>query len=137
MTSLLPPQWQTNDQGGLTAFVVPFVVGLLVLAGLALDGGLALAAKAEANGQAEAAARAGAQAIDLADYRTSNRLRLVPTQAVAKAQSYLTSVEASDIVTVTITTSHTTQLLGLVGISSLSVRGAASAHPQHEVATGP
>ena len=44
---------------------------------------------------------------------------------------------SGDIVTVTITTSHTTQLLGLVGISSLSVRGAASAHPQHEVATGP
>jgi hypothetical protein len=126
----------------VTAFVVVLVTGILALAGLTLDGGLALAAKVEANGQAEAAARAGAQAIDLAVYRASNRLQLVPAQAVANAQNYLASLGASgtvtvsgDTVTVTVTASQPTQLLGLVGISSLSVHGAGSAHPQRGVLT--
>ncbi|WP_301328682.1 hypothetical protein [Goodfellowiella coeruleoviolacea] len=35
--------------------------------------------------------------------------------------------------TVTITATHPTQLLGLVGIASLSVHGAGSAHPQRGV----
>lgn len=134
--------WWAADEGRVTAFVVVLVTGILALAGLTLDGGLALAAKVEANGQAEAAARAGAQAIDLAVYRASNRLQLVPAQAVANAQNYLASLGASgtvtvsgDTVTVTVTASQPTQLLGLVGISSLSVHGAGSAHPQRGVLT--
>lgn len=134
--------WWTADEGRVTAFVVVLAIGILALIGLSLDGGLALAAKVEANGQAEAAARAGAQAIDLAVYRATNRVQLVPAQAVANAQHYLASVGASgavsvsgDTVTVTVTASQPTQLLGLVGISSLSVHGAGSAHPQRGVVT--
>src|SRR5207244_3267897 len=125
--------WWAADEGRVTAFVVVLATGILALIGLTLDGGLALAAQGEANGQAEAAARAGAQAIDLAVYRATNRVQLVPTQAVANAQHYLASVGASgtvnvsgDTVTVTVTASQPTQLLGLVGISSLSVHGAGS-----------
>jgi hypothetical protein len=126
----------------VTAFVVVLAIGILALAGLTLDGGLALAAKVQANGQAEAAARAGAQAIDLNAYRSSGALQLVPSQAVADAQSYLATVKAQgtvtisgDTVTVTITASQRTQLLGLVGISNLSVHGEGSAHPQRGVVT--
>ncbi|MGH3623718.1 MAG: hypothetical protein ACRDQ5_18310 [Sciscionella sp.] len=126
----------------MTAFVVVLTIGILALAGLTLDGGLALAAKVQANGQAEAAARAGAQAIDLGAYRTSDTVALVPAQAVADAHSYLTGVGASgtvtvsgDTVTVTITASQRTQLLGMVGISSLTVHGQGSAHPQRGVVT--
>ncbi|ONI71360.1 hypothetical protein ALI144C_52450 [Actinosynnema sp. ALI-1.44] len=126
----------------MTAFVVALTLGILTLAGLTLDGGLALSAKVKANGQAEAAARAGAQAIDLSAYRSTGTLQLVPVQAVADAQSYLATVGASgtvtvsgDTVTVTITASQNTQLLGLVGISSLTVHGTGSAHPQRGVVT--
>lgn len=124
----------------MTAFVVVLATGILALAGLTLDGGLALAAKVRANGQAEAAARAGAQAIDLTTYRGSGTLRLVPAQAVANAQAHLTAEGATgtvtvsgDTVTVTVTASQPTQLLGLVGIGSLSVHGTGSAHPQRGV----
>lgn len=124
----------------MTAFVVVLTVGILVLAGLTLDGGLALAAKVKANGQAEAAARAGAQAVDLNAYRISGTLQLVPSHAVANAHSYLGAVGASgtvivsgDTVTVTVTAAQETQLLGMVGISSLSVHGEGSAHPQRGV----
>jgi hypothetical protein len=126
----------------VTAFVVVLTIGILALAGLTLDGGLALAAKVKANGEAEAASRAGAQAIDLNAYRNTGTLQLVPAQAVADAQSYLATVGAAgtvtisgDTVTVTITASQTTQLLGMVGISSLTVHGTGSAHPQRGVVT--
>jgi hypothetical protein len=126
----------------VTAFVVVLTIGILALAGLTLDGGLALAAKVQANGQAQAAARAGAQAIDLTTYRTTGTLQLVPAQAVADAQSYLAGVGASgtvtvsgDTVTVAVTATEHTQLLGMVGISSLTVHGQGSAHPQRGVVT--
>jgi Tfp pilus assembly protein PilV len=124
----------------VTAFVVVLTIGILALAGLTLDGGLALAAKVQANGQAEAAARAAAQAIDLNAYRSSGTLQLVPAQAVADGRSYLATVGASgtvtisgDTVTVTVTASQRTQLLGMVGISSVTVHGQGSAHPQRGV----
>lgn len=130
-------RWWRADGGQASAFVVVFMTGVLALAGLTLDGGLALAAKVRATGQAEAAARAGAQAIDLTAYRTSGTVRLLPTQAGSNAQAHLaaenatgTVTVAGDTVTVTVTTTQPTQLLGLVGIGSLSVHGEASAHPQ-------
>jgi hypothetical protein len=134
--------WWAGEDGRVSAFVVVFTIGILALAGLTLDGGLALAAKVRANGHAEAAARAGAQAIDLSVYRTSGKLELVPLQAVAHARRYLTGVGATgtvtvsgDTVTVTVTASQRTQLLGLVGVASLSVHGSGRAHPQRGVRT--
>lgn len=134
--------WWAGDEGRVSAFVVTLLVAILALAGLTLDGGLALAAKIRASGQAEAAARAGAQALDLGAYRATGAVRLVPAQATAQARSYLATVRATgtvtvtgDTVTVTVTATHPTQLLGLVGISTLSVHGSASAHPQRGVLT--
>jgi phage gp45-like len=134
--------WWAGEEGRVSAFVVVFTIGILALAGLTLDGGLALAAKVRANGQAQAAARAGAQAIDLGVYRASGRLELVGEQAIADARSYLASVGATgtvtvsgDTVTVTITTTQRTQLLGLIGVASLSVHGSGYAHPQRGVRT--
>lgn len=75
--------WWQADEGRVTAFVVVLVTAILALAGLTLDGGLALAAKVRANGEAEAAARAGAQAIDLTAYRNTGAMQLIPAQAVA------------------------------------------------------
>jgi len=54
-----------SESGMVTAFVVVFTLALLVMAGLVLDGGLALSAKVQAIDDAQAAARAGAQAIDI------------------------------------------------------------------------
>ncbi|WP_436499564.1 pilus assembly protein TadG-related protein [Actinokineospora sp. HUAS TT18] len=130
------PAWRADD-GQVTAFVVVLTTGILALAGLVLDGGLALAAKVRATGQAEAAARAGAQAIDLTAYRGNGTLRLLPAQAVVNAKAHLAAEGATgtvsvsgDTVTVTVTASPSTQLLGLVGIGSLSIQGRGSAHPQ-------
>ncbi|WP_394617370.1 pilus assembly protein TadG-related protein [Lentzea sp. JNUCC 0626] len=121
----------------MTAFVVSILMALILLTGLVLDGGSALATKVRAAGQAEAAARAGAQAIDLTKYRTSNHLSLVPSQAAANAHKFLSSVGAKgsvvvtgNTVTVTVDASQPAQLLGFIGISSLRVRGTGRALPQ-------
>lgn len=136
----LTRHWRRGDDGQVTAFVVVLTLGVLTLAGLTLDGGLALAATTRATGQAEAAARAGAQAIDLTTYRATGTLRLRPTDAIAHARAHLTAQGATGIVTastntitVTVTATEHTQLLGLIGITTLTVHGQGTAQPQREM----
>jgi Flp pilus assembly protein TadG len=124
----------------VTAFVLAILIGLLALTGLSLDGGLALASKVRAGGQAESAARAGAQALDLAAYRATGAVRLDPEQARDLAQRYLASVGATgtvqvagDTVTVEVTATYRTQLLSLVGIGDIHTHGRGAAHPQRGV----
>ncbi|USX56427.1 pilus assembly protein TadG-related protein [Lentzea sp. HUAS12] len=131
-----------SDDGQVSAFVVTITLGILVLAGLSLDGGLALAAKVRANGHAESAARAGAQALDLALYRATGQLHIDPAQAAAEARRHLGRVGASGTVTVngnsvivTVDAVQPTQLLGLIGVPRLEVHGEGSAHPQRGVQT--
>jgi Flp pilus assembly protein TadG len=134
--------WWTGDEGRVSAFVITVLAAILALAGLTLDGGLALADKVRVNGQAEAAARAGAQALDLSAYRATGSVRLVPSQAAVLVRRYLNAVGQTgavtvtgNTVTVTVTAIHRTQLLALVGIPALTVYGTASAHPVRGVLT--
>ncbi|UJW32622.1 pilus assembly protein TadG-related protein [Saccharothrix sp. AJ9571] len=132
-------RWRSED-GHITAFVLALLIGLLALAGLSLDGGLALASKVRASGQAESAARAGAQALDLAAYRATGEVRLAPEQARDAARRYLAALPATgtvqvagNTVIVQVTASYRTQLLSLVGIDDIQVHGQGSAHPQRGV----
>ncbi|MFJ3779793.1 hypothetical protein ACIPX0_49840 [Streptomyces sp. NPDC090075] len=125
-----------DDNGQVTPFVVILAVSIVMFAGLILDGGLALAAKIRAIGEAQEAARVGAQALNLAAYRESGALRMVPDEARARAQSYLASTDdtgavsfTGDTITVTVTAHQHTQLLGLLGLDSLTVTATGSAHP--------
>ncbi|GHH32161.1 pilus assembly protein TadG-related protein [Lentzea cavernae] len=128
----------------MTAFLVALTTTILALAGLVLDGGLALSTKVQASGAAEAAARAGAQAIDLNAYRLDGRLELTPVEAVSKAQAHLSAAGltgkvtvSGNTVTVVATTSQRTQLLGLVGISSITVQATGHASPHRGVTPSP
>ena len=123
-----------NESGMVTAFVVIFTLALLAMAGLVLDGGLALAAKIGAIDDAQAAARAGAQAIDIPLYRATGQITLNPRAAVADAERYLsasghtgTVTVAGDQVTVTVSVTQPTQILSIVGIDSIGVSGTGSA----------
>lgn len=133
-------QLRNDDSGRVTGFVVIVVTAALLFAGLVLDGGLALAAKVRAIGEAQEAARAGAQEIDLAAYRASNSLRLVPERASAAAHDYLAAAGhtgtvsvAGNTVDVTVTISQPTQLLGLTGIGSITVTGTGRAEPRRGI----
>jgi hypothetical protein len=123
-----------RETGMVTAFVVIFTVALLVMAGLVLDGGLALSAKVRAIDDAQAAARAGAQAINIPLYRSTGQITLDPAEASADAEQYLAQAGQSgtvtvngDQVTVTITVTQPTQLLSLAGIHDLTVSGSGTA----------
>jgi len=122
------------EAGMVTACVVIFTVALLVMAGLVLDGGLALSAKVRAIDDAQAAARAGAQAINIPLYRSTGQITLNPSEASADAEQYLaqagqtgTVTVNGDQVTVTITVTQPTQLLSLAGIHHLTVSGSGTA----------
>ena len=114
-----------DEAGMVTAFVVIFTLALLAMAGLVLDGGLALAAKVQAIDDAQAAARAGAQAIDIPLYRTTGQITLNPQAAVADAERYLAASGHTGTVTVSVT--QPTQILSIVGIDSIGVSGTGSA----------
>ena len=124
----------SDESGMVTAFVVIFTLALLAMAGLVLDGGLALAAKVGAIDDAQAAARAGAQAIDIPLYRATGQITLDPQAAVADARRFLAASEhtgtvtvAGNQVTVTVSLTRPTQILSIVGIDSIGVSGTGSA----------
>ncbi|MDT0321458.1 hypothetical protein [Streptomyces millisiae] len=126
-----------DDRGQLTPFVVTMFAALVMFAGLALDPGMAIAAKIRAIGQAQEAARAGAQAIDLSAYRADGSVRLDAEQAHQLAQTYLRQADADgtitvteDTVTVTVTAHQPTQLLQLLGVDELTVTASGTAQPQ-------
>ena len=126
-----------DESGMVTAFVVIFTLALLAMAGLVLDGGLALAAKVQAIDDAQAAARAGAQAIDIPLYRATGQVTLDPGEAVADAHRYLvasghtgTVAVTGDQVTVTVSVTQATQILSIVGVDQLTVSGTGSATAQ-------
>ncbi|MBB3666210.1 Flp pilus assembly protein TadG [Prauserella sediminis] len=134
------PRWWREEAGQVTAFVLAACIGLLALIGLSLDGGLALAATVRANGHAESAARAGAQALDLATYRATGEVQIDPARARLLAQRYLASVGATGtvttsgrIVTVAVSATYQPQLLSLAGIDDIHTRAHASAQPHRGV----
>ena len=124
-----------DEVGQVTAFVVVFVVALLGLAGLVIDGGYALAAKRQAIDEAAAAARAGAQELSVDAYRRDGSVALDPAAARAAAEAFVArtghsgSVDAdAQVVTVSVTINRPAALLHLVGIREITVTGRGTAH---------
>ncbi len=118
----------------MSGFVVAIVGALFVLAGIVVDGGLALGARVRALNEAQEAARAGAQQIDLAAYRRDAEMRLDAGRARTAALAYISAtpdtatVEVSgETVTVVVQAVQDTQILSLVGLGSIRVSGRASA----------
>jgi hypothetical protein len=120
--------------------VVVLTAGLFLFAGLVLDGGLALAGKVNAQDTAQEAARAGAQHLDLAQLRATQRLRLDPGPASTAALAYLHNTGDTghahvdgDRITVTVTHHQRTQILTLVGIGALTTHATATARAERGI----
>ncbi|MDG4790190.1 pilus assembly protein TadG-related protein [Micromonospora sp. WMMD1102] len=132
-----------DDSGQVTAFTVLMIVALLAVAGLVFDAGLALMQKVRALDIAQAAARAGAQELDLYQYRTRNIAVLDPVRAASAARAWLASAGATGEATATTTTVTVTvrrtsraQLLQIVGVRQLDVSASATATAVQGI-TGP
>jgi len=123
-----------DERGTVTVFVSVFMLALLVVAGLVVDGGRTLAARREVANVAESAARAGAQEIDTAAARAGSGARLDPIAARRRAEAYLTAsgfegtvTVDGDTVRVEVTASRSLVILGIVGLNEATVTAAGEA----------
>jgi Flp pilus assembly protein TadG len=128
-----------SESGAATVFVVAFAVVLLVMAGLVVDGGLAINARQRVADDVEQAARAGSQNLNLALLRDQGLVRIDPGPAQTAARNFLAkrdypasgvSVTATDQrVTVSAQIEQRTALLSLIFIDHFTVRAQGQARP--------
>lgn len=110
----------SDDRGAITAFVAVVATALVLVAGMAYDGGRVITAHNATRHAAERAARAGAQQIDLAQLRATGEPRLDPDAARSAALDYLERVglTGSAVVSrasITVTATRTQPMLILPG----------------------
>lgn len=128
---------EPRDEGAVSVFVLALVVVLMVVAGLVVDGGRAVNARAAAFDAAEHAARAAANQLEAVTLRATGEMVLDPAAAQAAAVDNLVA-RGYDAARVTVTTTGTevtvtvqddvpTVLLSLAFISSFEVEGVATA----------
>lgn len=129
-----------SERGAISAFLAPAMVGLLSLAGLAVDGGAALAARHRAVTEARAAARAGAAALAAPQLRGAGMFTLDPAAAQTAARTFLAQaghpgdvLVTGDQVEVRVEFPVSTTFLGLVGLSEMRVEGRGLARALHGV----
>ncbi|MGH3243037.1 MAG: TadE/TadG family type IV pilus assembly protein [Spirillospora sp.] len=129
-----------QDRGTIALYTVLFTPIVLLLAGLLVDGGLALHARQRAADMAEQAARAGADQIDTDELRRTGEPVLDPARARAAAcdllAAYPDEVTSSQCdadeqeVAVTVQITVRPQLLGIIpGFSEFQLTSGATAHP--------
>jgi hypothetical protein len=131
-----------REEGSISAFLAVFALALFALMGLVLDGGSAINAQQTAYDEAEQAARAGAGALSVDGLRTGS-VTIDSQAAIAAAVAYTvssghpgTASVANGRVTVEVHYRIPTSILGIVGISTLTVSATASATNLHGVAVG-
>ncbi|MFA1539634.1 TadE/TadG family type IV pilus assembly protein [Actinomadura monticuli] len=131
---------ERGDRGTIAMYTVLFTPIVLLLAGLLVDGGLAIHARQRAADMAEQAARAGANQIDTAALRETGEPVLDPGRARAAAcdllAAYPDRVTASQCdadeqeVAVTVQISVRPQLLGIIpGFGEFRMSSTATARP--------
>ncbi|WUI00561.1 pilus assembly protein [Spirillospora sp. NBC_00431] len=129
-----------RDRGTIALYTVLFTPIVLLLAGLLVDGGLAIHARQRAADMAEQAARAGADQIDTDELRRTGEPVLDPGRARAAAcdllAAYRDEVTSSRCdadeqeVAVTVEITVRPQLLGIIpGFSEFQLTSGATAHP--------
>jgi Flp pilus assembly protein TadG len=131
-----------SESGQVTAFVAIFMVALIGLAGLVLDGGVALSARRRAANEAQAAARAGAEMLDVNAYRNGNMNALDTAASEQAATDYMARADrgatvqthaAGDTVTVDVSFDQPLNILGVFGVGSITARGHGSARTAHGI----
>ena len=121
-----------DERGGASTFVVLLVVPMVMMAGLAFDGGQILSARREAADTAQQASLAGAQAINGPTVR-QGQIDVSPALVHAAASQYLADAGHTGTVqvtpteiTVTVTQTVDMQLLSVVGVGTKTVTGTAT-----------
>ncbi len=120
----------TCERGSATAFLAVFMVAFVALGGLVIDGGFALAAQRRAINEAQAAARAGAGALGLSQFRTAGEFAVDPSAAQDAVADYLAGTGHAGtvrvdggVVEVTVSFRQPVAALRVLGIDRLAVKG--------------
>lgn len=122
-----------GERGSISLFAVVVVLGMMIVAGLVVDGGGKLRALQEADAVAAEAARAGGQALDVAEAARGGAIAVDPAAAVAAATAYLSAAGVTGTVTVLdgqrlqVSTSIDYQpvFLSVIGVGTLTANGEA------------
>ncbi|CAM3067361.1 TadE/TadG family type IV pilus assembly protein [Actinomyces slackii] len=119
-----------GERGSVSVFTVIIAATLMLVAGLCIEGGRVLNARATMTDHAEQAARAGAQNLADSGLRGTAAITLDAPAASASARAYLDGVGhtgdsrvtvSSQTVSVTVEDEVPTTMLRLVGMSSVHV----------------
>lgn len=130
-----------SEAGQALVLVAMLLVGLMAVAGLAVDGGILFAQRRSLQNVADAAALAGAMQIDEDAYRASGAAVLDQDAAQRATSSYL--ADGGDIdysvttsatgVEVQVSREASTGFLRVVGIESMSISARARAEARHGI----
>ncbi|HEY3141275.1 MAG TPA: pilus assembly protein TadG-related protein [Acidimicrobiales bacterium] len=83
-----------RDRGAVTAFVTIFTTAVIFVVGLVFDGGRLLSAQRQADNEAASAARAAAQAIDIAALRAGTTTNVLnPAVAANNVCDYFAQID--------------------------------------------
>lgn len=125
---------RADDRGLITPWTAIGTLMVILLAAVVFDAGMAMADQVRLYDRAQAAARAGARDIDLATYRTTGVIQLDPGAAASTAQHFLTQSGTTGTATATTTTVtvtaagvRQTQLLHLIGVTTIPITANAAA----------
>jgi Flp pilus assembly protein TadG len=133
------------DAGAVALTLALFMVALLAMAGLVIDGGASLAARAQAHDLADQAARAGADALSPQSLRaqTPQELRIDPDAARTAALSFLRAADATGTITIgqhdVSVTAHVQRqavILSAFGLHDMSATATSSATIVHGTTQG-
>ncbi|QHO90782.1 pilus assembly protein TadE [Actinomyces sp. 432] len=127
-----------HERGSTSVFAVIVAAVLMALAGLCIDGGKVLNARATLTDTAEQAARAGAQEISSGSMRGATRFSLDAAAARTAAgrhlaasgisvDSFTVSTTGQDVV-VSVEEEVPTTMLRIVGVDSVHVSATGTAH---------
>ena len=120
------------DEGAITLFVCIAAIGLLLLAGLVVDGGAKIRAVQRADRLAAEAGRAGGQAIDVRAAISGSTPVVNAAAAIRAARAYLVAegvtgtvrvAEAGRALVVDVTMTTPTVFFGLMGVNRMTVHG--------------
>ena len=138
--------WRVQgDEGSVSVYLAVWAVAMMAMAGLVIDGGAAIAARARAADLAEQAARAGADALSSSSLRGQGPadLRVDPVAARTAADRVLALGGATGEVTISgldvSVTAHVPRqavVLTTVGINDLTGTATATATVLHGTTTG-
>ncbi len=130
-TSLRPP---ADDCGSVSLMLAVMVFALFIAVGLVVDGGQKLRSTQRADDAAAEAARAAVQSVQPSSTVRGLQPQINSAAAVRAAQNYLTAAGVTGSVTVTgdrvqvtTTTGFTPTFLSMIGMSTQTVGGQATA----------